>query len=294
VAICTYNRPIELGSCLESLKAERSRSSNFHILIVDNYGCEQTRHLADQFFAEYIREYEVGLSLARNRAWQVCQTPWILYLDDDAKMRPGGIAETHHTIHRQLYQVFGGRFVHWFKTPPPKWFPKEFEQNGRPNDAKELTTLPQDDYLFGGIIAFKKEILVAMGGFDPTFGMQGKALGYGEENDLQIRLRANNITIGYNPNIVIDHLVGLHKYQLFYHLKAAYLHGLSNAKVMQGEYFGFFDFLRAILYTIFVRLSKGLAKMVVRKGYYWQNLVIEVIGLGILRPYGCWQAASVK
>ncbi|MEL6275268.1 MAG: glycosyltransferase family 2 protein [Bacteroidota bacterium] len=294
IAICTYNRPDELATCLRSLQQERSTSLNFKILVVDNYGCTQSHQLAVAYSADYVREEQTGLSLARNRAWRVCSTTWIMYLDDDAKVRPGFIAETCRTIDGNQFSVFGGRFEHWFKVPPPKWFPKEFEVNGRPNDAKELSPLPEGDFLFGGVIAFKRAVLEQIEGFNPAYGMRGKKLAYGEENEVQIRLRAKNFAIGYNPNIVIDHLVGLHKYHLTHHLRAAYQHGLSDAKKMLGESYSFLQFIHSILRTMFVRLPKGVAKLFMRKQYYWQNLLIEVVGYGIYFPYGRWRAANVK
>ncbi|MEM9835051.1 MAG: glycosyltransferase [Bacteroidota bacterium] len=278
IAICTYRREQLLVDCLQSLANQDTDTPTFSILVVDNAGSPGLETITKKWGAEYLYEPQAGLSHARNAAWQHCATEWILYLDDDARAHPNLVKQAYRNIVAQSHFVFGGRFQHWFAAPPPKWFPTYFEGDGRPHLSTVPRELPAGDYLFGGIMAFTTQVLAEHHGFKAELGMQGASLGYGEEIELQLRLRRSGITIWYDPDLVIDHLVGSHKYTLRYHLEAAYRHGMTNEHVLGGKPYSLAQLTKDMFYTLLVRLPKGLVKLVVRKQYYWQNLVIEVVG----------------
>ena len=91
IAICTYNRAEKLYSCLKSLAQQNINLDNINILIIDNNSpfdiSSITKKFSDSFIStKTIIEYDQGLSNSRNRAIKECQTPWVAFLDDDAKI----------------------------------------------------------------------------------------------------------------------------------------------------------------------------------------------------------------
>ena len=89
VIICTYNRADRLLLALEALTQQTLPSSAFEVLVVDNRSTDNTPAICRVFqerFANFRYVYEPiqGLSKARNTGWQLSQSLYIAYLDDDA------------------------------------------------------------------------------------------------------------------------------------------------------------------------------------------------------------------
>jgi len=83
VVICTRNRPVQLRKCLEA--ARQLVPGADEILVVDNSpGDKETELVAQEFAARYTCEPIPGLSRARNRALNECNSDIVAFLDDDA------------------------------------------------------------------------------------------------------------------------------------------------------------------------------------------------------------------
>jgi glycosyltransferase involved in cell wall biosynthesis len=83
IVICTRNRPALLEKCLEAVAALQPPPDD--VLIVDNSeGSKETESIARKFAVRYLIEPTPGLSRARNRGMDECDTEIVAYLDDDA------------------------------------------------------------------------------------------------------------------------------------------------------------------------------------------------------------------
>ncbi|NUO02545.1 MAG: glycosyltransferase family 2 protein, partial [Saprospiraceae bacterium] len=224
IIICTYNRSELLAFCLEALAVQSVSAVNFEVIVVNNNSIDDTAVVAAGFAGKFpnfkvVNETRQGLSHARNKGLEVAQYEWVIYLDDDAKAAPDFVERAMWMIADGRYQVFGGIFLPWYKYGRPAWFKDHYASNKKYNHIRTLTG---DDFACGGIMAFEKKLLLQYGGFNPALGMSGTRVAYGEETEVQFRMRQDGIPIGYDPEWIIYHLVAPYKLNVEWFFKAGF------------------------------------------------------------------------
>ena len=234
IVICTYNRAYILNECLDSLAAQTVSLDQFDILIIDNNSADGTPKIATEFCrrvpnSRVVSEPSQGLSYARNRAILEAQTPWVAFLDDDAKAHPDWLATVLETIKNDDFDAFGGPFYAWhFFGAPPKWLPKGF---GTYEAAQPYGPLNEDNYIPGGTCAFRLNAAQAVGCFPVDIGMTGKKCAYGEETLMFNRMEKAGFRLGYVPAMKIDHCVLPYKYSFSWQIKSAFARGRALEQV---------------------------------------------------------------
>ncbi len=229
VIICTYNRAELLESCLESFRHQTISDEQCEIIVVNNNSTDNTPAVI-QSFAKYftnlkaVFEPNQGLSHARNRGYKEAKADWVIYIDDDGKAHPNLVEQTFLVIDQYDFHCFGGVYLPWYKYGKSRWLPPNFGTN-KLNKPKSITQIGREVYLSGGVLAFNKTTLEKFNGFDPTIGMNGKKVSYGEEIRLQILMHNKGYKLGFNPDLKIDHLVNIHKLTKRWLLESAYANG---------------------------------------------------------------------
>jgi len=282
IIICTQSRSTLLKTCLQSFIAQNQVFEHIEYIVVDNQSTDDTKEVTISFQnnlknLHYVFEEKIGLSHARNKGVEVSKYNWVCFMDDDALAHTDFNQVMMETINKNLFDGFGGMFYPWYRTPKPKWLSPIFGQ--MPLLRNDIGTLPDNQHVAGGICAFKKQHLLKAGGFPPDIGMRGNVVGYGEENYLQDKMRANGDVIGFVPNWKMDHLVAEYKYTLNWQLKRFIGKGrdkqLSSGKklpIIQKISLSF----RAIAVLLFY-CFKLLPKLFFSKNYYFQNYILDVL-----------------
>ena len=279
IVICTYNRADFLRSALSSLTCQTSGNGIFEVIIVNNNSNDHTQAVADEFLVNHknfrgVIEAQQGLGHARNRGYKEAKTDWIAYLDDDAKVSANYAERIIHVIEHYNFDCFGGIYLPWFKYGKPKWFKNSYGSNGF---KIQRTGLLENDYCSGGIIVFKKSILEHFNGFPVDIGMKGKKIAYGEETLLQVKMRKQGYTIGFDPALQVEHVVGKHKLTLWWFIRSSFAAGRDSWYA--------FDIIvtkRMLLTTAacgLYHLIQDFFKYtpeLTRKDYYIQNWIIDV------------------
>ncbi len=238
IIICTYNRSELLSSCLDSF-IQQSTSLPIHIefIVVDNNSSDDTEQVVDAYRSKilnlkYIREEKVGLSYARNSGIDEAEYEWVCYVDDDAKVYADFVERMFYVIENFNFDVFGGMFYPWYRTPKPAWLPDDF---GQLNLARQTTgPLPYGKTVAGGIAAYKKIKLIEAGKFPVDIGMRGSTVGYGEEDYVIRQMWKNGCIVGFDPFWKMDHLVAEYKYTLKWQLKRSFAKG-RDAQIKSGQ-----------------------------------------------------------
>ena len=222
-----------------------------------------------------IKEPETGLSKARNTGANAASAEWIGYIDDDCKPPRDFITKASQIIRNHYFDCFGGHIESWWLYNRPRWLEKDY--GSKPKLIVDISTI-DDNYLWGGNIFFKKAVLQEVDGFDENVGMKANAIGYSAENRVQMKLREKGYKIGYDPKLMVEHLVALHKLKLFWHLKAAYSEGRDGRPIFEDQY-STKDLLKDLL-----RISKSFLEasyaLFIQKNYYWENWVLDVFKPG--------------
>ncbi len=196
VILCTVGQEERLGRCLRSLLTQRR--SDLEVVVVDNrpHSGEALHTVktiaADDARVRYVSEPRVGLSVARNRGIRATEADVVAFTDDDVVVdadwlewllspfaEPGVTAACGMVLPLELESEAQKRFEQY------GGFSKGMERrtydlcSGR---AARPLLYPYLGDLFGGgnSMAFRREELLAAGGFDPALGA-GSPTGGGED-----------------------------------------------------------------------------------------------------------------
>ncbi|MDT8387663.1 MAG: glycosyltransferase family 2 protein [Thiogranum sp.] len=288
IVVCTYNRAGLLAECLTSLTEQTADPALFEVIIVDNNSHDDTEVVCSSFTERnrnfrYIHEARQGLSHARNSGAREANSPWICYIDDDAKAFRNYAERIMHVIQHYDFDCFGGIYHPWYKYGKPKWYKDSY--GSKPLERDDIGTLTSG-YLSGGVMIVKKAVLESLGGFSPEIGMSGESISYGEEVLLQVRMRKSGMSIGFDPELQIYHLVNAHKLTMLWFLKSAYANGLDDWDTFDKKvtWFEFAKILpRNLVY--FAEASIRNTPLLFRGDYYFQNWVIECLS-PVARSFG--------
>ena len=210
VAICTRNRAGLLEKAALSVLSQLTEESE--LLIIDNGSTDATPQLCAQLSAENqrvraLREFEPGLSVARNRALNVARGEWVIFLDDDAIAEAGWLAEYEtffqHPAGQKAASV-GGPAEPLYEVPAPNWLPNTFPVSVPHSEARLCGT---GESLIGCNFAVRREFALAVGGFNPLLGHCGTKPGAYDEIDLNERFNRAGYEIWWLGGARVKHLV---------------------------------------------------------------------------------------
>lgn len=204
--ISTYNRPAALRLCLESIKAQTILPGE--IIIADDGSTLETKELADHYSSRFsipvkhVWQPDNGYQLARirNKAFAAAGNDYIIQVDGDLILHPRFIKD-HMGIAKEGTFVSGARALLDEKLTADLLALTDYSSIkikrsalGKKYNAvhsKILSTfnyvfqrgMGHVDYVLGCNMAFWKEDLVKVNGYNEEFTGWGK-----EDNDISIRL----------------------------------------------------------------------------------------------------------
>jgi len=213
--ICTYKRADYLRHALRSLCEQTLSRDEFEVLVVDNAVDEETRQVVSGFQRDglnvrYVPEKEVGLNRARNTGLKAAAGRYVAYIDDDARADAHWLEALVRAFERSSSPAaaVGGRVWLDWHGEKPSWVPERlltyFTYVDHGDSAHALRA---DEYLVGANLAFDKEALTAIGGFDPKVDRQGAVLLSGGDTQAIEQLRRLGRPVHYEPSAVVWHSV---------------------------------------------------------------------------------------
>jgi glucosyl-dolichyl phosphate glucuronosyltransferase len=228
VAICTRNRAGFLERALQSILPQLTNRDE--LLIIDNASSDKTPEIArraaenDPRIRVY-REEQLGLSAGRNAAHRLGRAEYVLFLDDDAIVRPGWIEAYVAFIQRhpgERIGCVGGACVPDYEAPPPAW------HNPKPDSydlgPKEFAIPIGQRTPGGGNCAYNTAAVLAVGGFCND-------LKRAEDTDMHHRLHRAGYSIWWLPEAPIYHFMSRQRLQFWRMAKAAFVEGRAYARL---------------------------------------------------------------
>jgi glucosyl-dolichyl phosphate glucuronosyltransferase len=243
VVVCTYNRDQFIGAAIDSLERQTLDSNSFEIIVVNNSSTDETaRILEDRLkYVSNLRcvvETKQGLSYARNRGTNEARAPLVAFLDDDAYADKNWIANIVMFFKNSSPHVAaaGGKCLAVWNADIPTWL--FFSGASGPlavmNYGEDVQNITQSSrVLFGANMAFRREALLAAGGFDTQLGRIGKKLLSGEDSVIQWRLDDLGYERWYCPQICVWHNVPIQRMTKEYHYRWYVGFGMSWAMMRQ-------------------------------------------------------------
>ena len=239
VVICTYNRGKLLADALSTVCNQTLDPSVYEVIVVDNNSTDNTNEVVKGYRrrftnVSYCIEPHQGLSRARNRGWREAKGEYVAYIDDDCKVPEQWLTVAKKIIEQISPDVFGGPYFSFYNTPKPHWFKDSY---GSREHGKEARFLTDNEYLSGGNIFFRRELLEILGGFDVSLGMSGQRLAYGEETALlrHIRETMPEQIIYYDPEMYVHHLVHSKKMSLPWVIRQRFVDGRYSYRVFKNN-----------------------------------------------------------
>jgi GT2 family glycosyltransferase len=234
VVVCTHDRADDAVACIDALLAHPDESS-IPVILVDSASAPEHAEKLVGFAARHQnvilkRSDGAGLSIARNIGIESVKTPWIGFLDDDARPSddwwdaalaivrdaPAGVA------------MVGGRIM-------PSWPGKRPDHVGVRwlsflsciEDVEQDSANPLP-HCHGANMLVSRAMAQEVGGFPADLGRIGTRLLSNEETVLQYRLLANGRRIVYDGRLVVDHLIGPERLTTRWIKQRAYWGGVSE------------------------------------------------------------------
>ena len=238
VVICTYNRADLLAGALQSVCRQTLSHAEYEVIVVDNNSTDNTGDIVRSFAADYANvhyclEPRQGLSHARNRGWREARGEVVAYIDDDIEVPPEWLVVAGEVIGDHSPDVLSGPSFAFYNTVKPGWF-KDAYGSHEPYSQAGVAARPED--LYGHNLLFKRELLAQSGGFDPTLGMVGDRIAYGEETALLRHIHATmpEKILYYEPRLYVYHLVRPEKMVWRWLIKDRFAKGRYAHRIFQA------------------------------------------------------------
>ncbi|MFF7838585.1 glycosyltransferase [Streptomyces ossamyceticus] len=217
VVVATRNRAEQLRSCLRSLL--RCDYPEFEIIVVDNAPADGTTEaLVRQAFrgrVRYVREPVAGLARAHNVGLAQARGAVVAFTDDDTLADPAWLSALAEAFVRdpRVGCVTGLIVPAELETPAQRalerqggfakgYLPRVWSLSDPPEDP--LFPFTAGRFGSGANMAFRTDVLRALGGFDPATGAGAPGLG-GDDLLSFFEVLAAGHALAYQPNAIIWH-----------------------------------------------------------------------------------------
>jgi GT2 family glycosyltransferase len=203
VSVCvpTFRRPDQLSRTLAAHGRLQPPEGGYEVVVVDDGSPEAdpTRAAVERAAAQGLPvrllrlEVNAGPGAARDAGWKESTGTWVAFTDDDCMPTPSWLVELLGAAREQAADVVQGRTL-----PDP--------------DHEHMLSLPFSrsvrvesfsDYFETCNIAYRRELIERLGGFDPGFRL------IADDTDLGWRAREAGAVVAFAPDAVVHHEVAL-------------------------------------------------------------------------------------
>jgi len=193
IVVCSRNGAETLRSCLEGVA--RLRYPSYETIVVDDGSTDATAAIASEYDVRLTCTAHQGLAAARNIGLSAARGDIVAYLDDDASPDPDWL--------RFLVEAFGS--TEHVAVGGPNLPPTDdgaiagCVANAPGGPIHVLVSDSEAEHLPGCNMAFRREALLAVDGFDPQFSAAG------DDVDICWQLQEKGATLGFHGAAVVWH-----------------------------------------------------------------------------------------
>jgi GT2 family glycosyltransferase len=193
VVVCSYNGSATISGCLAGI--ERLDYPSFETIVVDDGSTDGTAGIAADFDVKLISTENRGLSSARNTGIGASNGAIVAFLDDDAVPDPHWLRYVVSALLDEDHAGVGGPNI------PPSGAAtlSRAIACGPGGPIHVLLSDKVAEHIPGCNMAFWKDALEAIGGFDPQFRVAG------DDVDICWRLQERGWTLGFCAAAMVWH-----------------------------------------------------------------------------------------
>jgi N-acetylglucosaminyl-diphospho-decaprenol L-rhamnosyltransferase len=201
VVIVSYNTADLICSCIDSVKMQKNVS--FEIIVVDNASSDKSvqaiRTCGEQANL-IVNSDNIGFGRANNLAFKKARGRYVFLLNPDARFIENIALEmmVHFMDAHPKFGIVGTMILEGDEQINPYLhYPYHKFISG------DYSELPGDiAWITGASMMTRAEVIAETGGFDEDFFL------YWEETDWCLRIRQAGYAVGYNPEVVVEHIQG--------------------------------------------------------------------------------------
>ncbi len=194
VVVCAYNAESTMHACLSSL--QRLRYPTFEMVVVNDGSTDRTAEIAEQYEGvQVIHQTNKGLSAARNVGVANSRGDIVAFTDSDCVVDPDWLYYLVATFLASGLPAVGGPNL----PPPEDSFVASCVAASPGGPMHVLLDDEEAEHIPGCNMAFRRDVLEEIGGFDPIFRAAG------DDVDLCWRLQDRGYRIGFSPAAMVWH-----------------------------------------------------------------------------------------
>lgn len=185
VVVCTHNGQLTIRECLSGLLELEYK--NFEVIVINDGSNDDTLGIIKEFPFKVVTTAPIGLSRARNLGMELAEGEIVAYIDDDAYPDPQWLTYLANAFRKSDYAAIGGPNL----LPGDATLISECVDHTPGTPTHVLLSDLEAEHIPGCNMAFRKEHLKRIRGFDPTFRTAG------DDVDICWRLQDLGLKIGF-------------------------------------------------------------------------------------------------
>ncbi len=194
VVVCAYNAERTMDQCLASLAV--LNYPDYEVIVVNDGSRDRTREITEGYdYCRIINQSNKGLSAARNVGAEAATGEIVAYTDSDCVADPDWLTYLVAKMEASNLAASGGPN---FPPPEDNLVPAAVAvAPGGPTHV--LISDEVAEHIAGCNMAFRREALLRLGGFDPIYRAAG------DDIDICWRFQDAGYTIGFSPAAMVWH-----------------------------------------------------------------------------------------
>lgn len=193
VIVASYNGGRTLDACLRSLA--NLSYPDYEVIVIDDGSRDHTPAIVANHDVRCIRVENGGLSRARNLGIEAARGEIVAFIDSDAYADPDWLYYLVTALEEQNAVAVGGPNL----SPLEDGFVAECVDQAPGNPTHVLLDDERAEHVPGCNMAYRKDTLLAIGGFDPTHRAAG------DDVDVCWKLLVREETIAFSPSAIVWH-----------------------------------------------------------------------------------------